>query len=116
MIQPHARGATVGGVPDSVVNVLLQNAGPLGAVLVISFWALNKIHKQLSDAQEKRISDAQANIAKVLELVASQHESTNRLAAAIDGNADANRELRMMLEAALADRGVNRLPTTQRRG
>jgi len=111
-----------------LIAALLQTGGPLGAILIVCGWALNRVHRQLSDAQEariadaklaavaratelaevqeKRISDAQAATAKLLELVAMQYARQDQLAKTIDGNTDASRELRQLVESAFVDRGI----------
>ncbi len=96
---------------EQIVTSLLQTYGSLGLVLVVAGYALRALQAQLTAVQEKRIADAQAFTAKVLELVESQHEYQMLLAKALDGNVDAIHGLRMMLESLLAERGYNRVPS-----
>lgn len=78
----------------------LQQLGAVGAVLIVAGIALKYLHGQLTDAQEKRIQDAQAATGKLLELVNKQHEQMMALVQAIDGNVDAIREIRLLLDNA----------------
>lgn len=98
---------------DALIQ-LVQTFGSASAILVASLLALRHVHAQLTEVQEKRIADAQLATTKLLELVAAQHEHQDLLARAIEANADAVRELRLLIEAATAERGVNRLPLSPR--
>lgn len=93
--------------PDGILQ-LVQTLGSATAIGVILLYALQRLHTQLTEVQEKRIADAQLSAAKLLEVVAAQHAERALLARALDGNADALGELRMSLEAAIAERGVHR--------
>jgi hypothetical protein len=97
----------------------LQQLGAVGAVLIVAGIALKYLHTQLAEAQEKRIQDAQAATAKLLELVQKQHEQMMALVQAIDGNVDAIREIRILLDntaSVAASRGTApRMPLPTRR-
>ena len=104
---------TVEGFAD-----LFRTVGPVGVVLLAAGLALRHLHAQLSEVQEKRIADAQATVSKILEIVdalhrerqvlqEAQHEDQEVLAKAIEANASATREMRLLLESLIADR--NRL-------
>jgi dihydrodipicolinate synthase/N-acetylneuraminate lyase len=97
-------------VNDQIVTSLLQTYGATGAVLVAAGIALKALYAHLREVQEKRIQDAQAATAKLLEVVQHEHEQNAMLIRAIDGNADAIREVRMMLEGSLGNRTAPRLP------
>lgn len=101
--------------PEAMAH-LLQTAGATGAVLIAALFALRHLHNQLSAVQEKRIADAQLATTKLLELVESQHEHQVLLARAIESNADAVRELRMLIEAATAERGMHKALPNMRVG
>jgi hypothetical protein len=101
---------------EELIKQLLQTYGSLGAVLVVAGYALRALHRQLTEVQEKRIADAQAATAKLLELVQKQHEQHEQLARAIDGNADAVHALRTSIESVAAERGYHqRMPPLPRR-
>lgn len=93
---------------EQLLTAVLQVYGPLGVFVLVAGWALKRLYDHNTEIQEKRIADAKATTEKLLQLVEGQHKSEELLARAIDGNADAVRELRQLLE--LADRrGQNRL-------
>jgi hypothetical protein len=101
---------------EQIITSLLQTYGSLGLVMLVAGYALRTLHQQLTEVQEKRIADAQAATAKLLELVAQQHEHQTLLARAIDSNADAIQALRQTVESLMAERGYQRMPTAPRRG
>lgn len=76
----------------------LQQLGAAGAVLVAAGVVIRHILHLLTEAQEKRVQDAQAATAKLLELVQKQHEQAALYVQAIDGNVDAIREMRLLLD------------------
>lgn len=102
-------------MPDALITQLLQTYGALGGVVIAFGLALRSLQAQLTAVQDRRIADAQASTAKLLELVAAQHEHQALLARAIDGNADAIQALRGVVESLAVDRGYNRMPSNPRR-
>jgi len=85
---------------------ILTSYGPAGIAMLGLLIALKHVYRQLTEShdkraevQDKRIADAQATTTKLLEVMSSQHAHQALLAQAIDGNADAIRSLREMLEA-----------------
>jgi hypothetical protein len=91
---------------DALIQIL-QASGPVGAAVLAAGLVVNTLYKQLTQVQRDRIADAQLGTAKLLELVANQHKQQELLMRAIDGNADAVRELRVMIESVLM---ATRLP------
>lgn len=89
---------------------LLKAAGPTTAVLIGALYALRYKDTQHSEAQDKRIEDAKAQIKLYLEMRDKEHEQRERMIAALDANADAIRDLRSLVEYVLAERGYNRMP------
>ncbi len=97
-------------------TTLVQTVGSLGALTIVAGLALRHLHQQLVDVQEKRTLDAQASTAKLLQLVEAQHAQIKMLAEAIDAGTDASREMRLLIESLIAERGVHRYPSAPRRG
>lgn len=65
-------------MPDAVVQALVQ-MGVLGPVVVaIGFYVL-KLQKTLQEVQEKRTTDAQGVVERVLSLVDRQNETIDNL-------------------------------------
>jgi hypothetical protein len=64
-------------MPDGVLEALL-NLGILGPVLVAAGLYVTRLHKDLKEVQEKRTSDAQAVVDRVLAL-AKSHSDTSQL-------------------------------------
>lgn len=95
---------------QTIVTQLLQTYGSLGFVIAVAGYALRYLHTLLVASQEKRIADAQAASAQLLGLVEAQHSQLEMLAKSIDSGADASREMRMLIESLIAERGYNRLP------
>lgn len=89
---------------------LLKASGPATAVLIGSLLALRYKDTQHSEAQDKRIEDAKAQIKLYLEMRDKEHEQRERMISALEANADAIRDLRSLVEHVLADRGYNRVP------
>jgi hypothetical protein len=72
----------LGADPSSV----LLGAGPLGAIiLAMGIWIM-RLHKDLRESQENRISDAKAVTEKILTLVESHQGTQETLSLAIQGN------------------------------
>lgn len=105
---------------------LVQTLGSAGAILVAALLALRHLFNQLSELQEKsrlelialqdkRLADAQLYASKLLELVHIQHEDRAMLVKPIESNADAVRELRILIESLMVERNVNTLPRIPRR-
>lgn len=84
-------------MPESLVNTLLQSTGAIGVILVAVAWAVARLHKQITDIQEKRIQDAQAATAQLFQLVNAQHQQMELLRTAIDSVTDAVQDLRELL-------------------
>lgn len=61
-------------------------------------WALKVLFIKYSEVQEKRILEAQAASAKLLEFVGQQHEQIELLTRAINANAQATQDMREMFE------------------
>lgn len=95
---------------------LVQTLGAPSAILIGALLALRHLHGQLTEVQEKRIADAQLATTKLLEVVHATHEHQATLAKAIDNNADAVRESRILVEHVIADRSIGTLPRIPRRG
>lgn len=83
---------------DQLITSLLQTYGSTGAVLVAAGWALKVLFLRLNEVQEKRILEAQAASAKLLEFVGQQHEQIELLTRAINANAQATQDMREMFE------------------
>ncbi len=64
-------------MPTGLLELLATNAGPIGIVLAITYWYVNKLHKELVDVQNKRVTDQQAMVSKLLELNDKWHEALN---------------------------------------
>lgn len=86
-------------MPESLVTTLLQSTGAFGVVLVAVAWAVARLHKQITEIQEKRIQDAQSSTTQLLQLVNAQHQQMELLRTAIDATADAVQDLRELLAA-----------------
>ncbi len=56
------------GTMMQLLQLLASTAGPIGIVLAITYWYVNKLHKELMEVQEKRVTDQQAMVSKLLEL------------------------------------------------
>jgi dihydrodipicolinate synthase/N-acetylneuraminate lyase len=90
---------------------ILQTFGGAGAILIVAGYALRRMHDQLTATQEKRVADAQAFAAKLLETIDAQHRRDEMIAKALDGNADAIQEVRIYLQAQRdAQRDADRYP------
>jgi len=89
---------------EQLIPQLLQQYGSLGLVMGIAAYALRYLHNQLVEAQEKRIADAQQSTTHLLRLVDEQHKQITILTAAMNSSTEANHELRVVIEQALADR------------
>lgn len=99
---------------DQAITSILQQYGSLGLLVAVAGYALRFLHNQLVESLEKRVSDAQAFATRLLALADEQHKQIDTLARAIDGSSDANHELRVLIEQALADR-LPRGPSAPRR-
>lgn len=64
------------GVPE-LLGLLAERAGPIGVVLALAYLYIRQQHKELAEVQEKRVSDQQAMIAKLLELNDKWNETIN---------------------------------------
>jgi dihydrodipicolinate synthase/N-acetylneuraminate lyase len=95
---------------DEIITTLLQTYGSVGVVCVVAGYALRTLQTQLTDLQEKRVADALAGTAKLVELMASQHERDLLLAKAMDANADAIQAHRQQIESLIAERGYQLRP------
>ena len=89
---------------------ILQTFGGAGAILIVAGYALRRMHDQLTAVQEKRVSDAQAFAAKLLETIDASHKRDEVIAKALDGNADAIQEIRIYLQAQRDAELSNRYP------
>ena len=95
---------------DQIITSLLQTYGSLGAVLIATGAALKHLFTRLNEVQEKRIAEAQAASAKLLEFVHQQHEQMALLTRAIGSNADATREMSEMFERTIHQLNQQQLP------
>lgn len=78
---------------------ILQAYGGAGAILIVAGIALKRMHDQLMAVQDKRVADAQAFAAKLMEGMESQRKRDEILAQAINGTSDAVQEVRVYLQA-----------------
>lgn len=63
---------------------VLTGAGPLGAIIVLGGLYVAKLHKQLKEVQDSRVSDAQRVVDRVLELNDKTNEAIGGLTSAVD--------------------------------
>lgn len=95
---------------ENLLSSLLQNTGAAGAIVAGVGFVIRYLQQRidskdtaLTTAQDKRVTDAQAAAAKVMELVQKQHEQMALLATALndirDTIADMSRGLETRLEA-----------------
>lgn len=94
---------------DQVVE-FVKVFGPTGTAMIGLLWALRFKDTQASESQDKRITDAQAQLKLYLEVVEKEHEQRDKMIAALVANAEAIRDLRSLVEHVLAERGYNRMP------
>lgn len=64
---------------DQAVTVLLQQGGPIAALVLLGGWLVVRLHKQLSEVQEKRITDAQRVGSEMLVLAKETNEQRERI-------------------------------------
>lgn len=79
---------------QQVLSAIIEHGGLAGAILVGCAGLLIRLQRQLSEVQEKRVSDAKAVASQILALVESNHEVSKRLATVLEANTVALRELR----------------------
>jgi hypothetical protein len=62
---------------SELLALLVERAGPVGVVLAIAYLYIRQQHKELAEVQEKRVTDQQAMVAKLLELNDKWNETIN---------------------------------------
>jgi hypothetical protein len=84
---------------SELTKTILTSFGAPGLLLAAGVYALRKLHAELTLSQERRVADAQAAAAQLLELVQQQHAHLDTLARAMEQSSDA---MHSALGAALA--------------
>jgi hypothetical protein len=56
-------------VVDEALQSLLKQGGMFGALVALAGYLVARLHRQLTDVQEKRIADAQQVSTKILDIV-----------------------------------------------
>ena len=64
---------------DQAVSLLLHQGGPIAALVILSGWLVIRLHKQLTEVQEKRIADAQRVGSEMLALAKETNEQRERI-------------------------------------
>lgn len=78
---------------------IIQAYGGAGAILIVAGYALKRMHDQITAVQEKRVQDAQAFAAKLLEAIEAKRKGDELLAQAMDGTSDAVQAIHVYLQA-----------------
>lgn len=76
-----------------MTDVMYQQLGAVGVVLIAAGALITSLLKQLSAAQERRVTDAQQTTGKILGLVEKHNENQADFTAALNANTDALRAL-----------------------
>jgi hypothetical protein len=71
---------------DEALQSLLKQGGMLGALVALAGYLVSRLHRQLTDVQEKRIADAQQVSTKILDIVADNTGQRDKLIEALTLN------------------------------